>query len=194
MRPTSLALGALLFPLLLGAQSAATPAALQKGSKLIGGNASFSQESDEDTKVTSVTLQPEMLFFISDGLAVGGRLGLTRQSSDNFKSTGWSLGPAARVYLTSESRTLRPYISASARFGRTENRGGSSDVTSTSRILDAALGFTRLLGDQVGLDGELFVTNSRLSLKVSPPIGGPLDNSVTAIGVRFGFSAFLLQR
>ena len=190
----TLALCALLLPSLLAAQDTDIPEALLKGSKLVGGSASISQQRTDDNKVTFISLNPELLAFVADGFAVGGRVGLSRQSSDGGSSTGWSIGPAMRAFFAARDSRMLPYIGLSVLFGRTESKSFGTSATTTQRVLDGALGITRLLGDQVGLDAELFYTHTRFDRKFAPPIGGPSTTNFSTFGVRFGFSAFLLQR
>lgn len=193
MRAQILALLLLTGPGLLSAQQSDVPEAVRKGSKLIDGSARISRQRDDGASVTTISIQPEMLLFLADGFAAGGRVGLTRQSSDAFTSTGWTLGPAIHLYFRSDSETLLPFVGLAATFGKSRNESGGSDLTSTQRVLDGSLGVTRLLSRQVGITAEIFFTQLHFNAQVSPP--GPLlpDNDFSEFGVRFGISAFLLQ-
>lgn len=182
---------ALLFPLALHAQSSDT-GPIDKGSKLVGGSASVAVTDDENTSaVTSVTVSPNVLFFVAPRFAVGGLVGVAYSSSDNSSSTNWTLGPALRYFIAEPKATMLPFVGASVQFGRGSfSSGTSSDVTVTNLGFEGVAGITWMLARHVGLDGELFA--QRTTFKAS---GGALPTtsefSSNRFGVRFGISAFV---
>jgi hypothetical protein len=188
----TLALCAALVPSALAAQGE-IPRAIRKGSAMIGGSANFSQQRSDDTRVTSLNVNPMLLRFVGDGIAIGGSAGLSRQSSENVTTNGWSLGPAAQAFFGARTSEWLPFVVLSVRIGASETDGASGTLSSTQRVIDGAFGVMRLLGDQVGFDAELFYTDSRFSAELDfVPV--TTDSKQTRFGVRFGFSAFLLQR
>ena len=179
-------------PGLLTAQSD-IPRAVQKGGVIIGGTAGLSRQTNDGESVTTFNFNPQLLRFAADGLAIGGSAGLNYVDAGGFTSFSWSLGPGVRAFFSAADREWLPYVSLALRVGRTESESASATATTTQRVIDGAFGIMRLFGEQIGLDGELFYTDTKLTTRT--PFGaGPLESGFSNFGVRFGFSAFLLQR
>src|SRR5688572_30106969 len=74
----------------VAAQSASGPT--DRGSKLIAGSANFSRASSEGRSATSISLQPVLLHFIANRVAIGGEVGLGYTDHASGETTSWRLG------------------------------------------------------------------------------------------------------
>ena len=189
MRKLSLIAAIALTPALAAAQSASLPTAIAKGSKLVSGTAQLSRTSDEaGDAVTSISVAPNVLFFVADRFAVGGEVSLARSSSEGFTSTSWLLGPAVRYFFTTSNVRTLPFIGGSVDIGRSSAESGSSEFKAELFSAEAVAGITRLFNDNVGITADAFVRNAKQEI-TSPTPGS--EATLTAFGVRFGVSAFI---
>jgi hypothetical protein len=182
---------AFLLPVALSAQTPTSPIA--KGSMLVGGSASLSLVDDDggSDAVLSVSVLPNVLFFAANRFAIGGQLGLTYSSSDDFSATGWALGPAFRYFIAEPSAKTLPFVGASFTIGRTTISAGTGpNVNLSTTGFEGVAGITWLLVPHVGFDGELFARRATFE---SSGGGVPVtsENTQTAFGLRFGISAFV---
>ena len=171
----------------IAAQSPSLPTAISKGSKLIAGSAQLVRSSSEGGDATTISVSPNILFFVADRVALGGEASLSHTTSDGFSSTSWTLGPAARYFFaTSSARTL-PFLGGSVELGRATS--GGSDFEAQLFNVEGVLGLIRLLNDHVGVSAEAFVANRRTEV-TSPPLPDT-EVTFTTMGLRFGVAAFI---
>ena len=172
---------ALLTPAVAGAQAAA----LERGSVRVGGSvfAGVQDRADLDTEY-GASIRPDLEFFVRDGLAIGGQLGLGLQKSDQFTQTSLLVGPVATWYFVRESRT-HPFVRATASYGVYRNENELDTTTGGHWGVSGAVGLLHLLTDAVGVDASLFLDRTTADVA----FGG--DRVTTSGGLRVGFSAFL---
>ncbi len=143
----------LLVPALLLAQ-ATSP--LQRGSWALGGNMFFQNQSGDayggsGNSLTTVQLSPNVGYFISPNMAIGGVLQLSRMSQGGNAITHFAIGPEFNYYINSaKDRTqfagsFVPYVGAFFTIGKLSETHYSS-ITTTS------------FGGQLG--GLVFLSNS----------------------------------
>jgi hypothetical protein len=188
------------FALLALAVPAAAPAQdrgpVDRGSWLVGGSAGFTRETVEtesnEGTVTQFGVSPDLLYFVADRLALGGRLSLNWLDTDGGGSNGWLLGPAARLYFAPSAARTLPFVGLGVSLGKvnfesdvTDDEGGTS-----SWGLEAIAGLTWMASRQVGLTMEGFYDRVESEFDA-----GALDSETTrsTFGVRFGFAAFLFR-
>lgn len=173
----------------LVAQNAPT-SPIAKGSRLISGTASITSTSSDggSGSLTSVSFNPNVLWFVRDRVAVGGELGLGYQDGDGFSGTSWLIGPAARFFFAEPAAKLLPFVGVSVGFGRMHSESGTFEFTGTQRALELVGGATQMLARNVGLTGELFVQRTNFEVETGTTMS---DNTTTMFGLRFGVSAFL---
>lgn len=163
--------------------AAAQAPALARGSALIGGSvhASFDKTEGVDGYFAAA-LSPRVEYFVSDGFSLGGQATVSYFRQDDASSTGLGLGPAVTYYFV-RSASVHPYLRATGTYSRASYSGdlGSFDDWSVA----GSAGLLFLLGDAVGVNGELYV-----SRRVND---GLLDQEIrsTSAGFRAGVSAFV---
>jgi hypothetical protein len=182
-------LATFLLPFALGAQTPAGP--ISKGSMLVDGSAGFSHNSSSGSQSsTTISVSPEVLYFVATRLAVGGQLGLSYSKASNSSIRSWSLGPAARYYFAQpEARTL-PFVGVAAAYGSSSfSPASGTDSDQISTMLEGVGGITRMLARHVGISGELFAAWRNNEVKSGA--GPSSDFTQTTFGLRFSISAFV---
>ena len=183
-------LSVLAFATPIGAQSASGPT--DRGSKLIAGSANFSRASSEGQSVTSINLQPILLHFIANRVAIGGEVGLGYTDHANGETTSWRLGPTARFYFGGSSSKTLPYLGAALLFGSASSSSSAPiSVDSDQSIwgFEGVAGLTFMVSRQVGILGELFANRSENTFETSST--AKVTTTATNYGLRFGVAAFL---
>lgn len=166
------------------AASRAQTAALDRGSVLISGQASFvvRDEGDLDENTTSFIFLPSLQYFVAPGLAVGGELELTHSSRGDFSTTSYGIGPAMSYYFVRES-DVQPFIRGSFRIARSKSKGELSDRTSKLFGFRGAGGFLVLLSQAVGVDISVYY--DRLQYRDA------IDVDLNTFGIAIGIAAFV---
>lgn len=174
---------ALFVAALVPAAAFAQPAALSGGSVLLGGQASFSVDSDSETdeNATSLTLLPSVQYFVSPGLALGGTLRLTHTSEDDFSSTSYGAGPAISYYFVQDGG-VHPFVRASVQALRFSSGVDTNESDTNIFGFGGAAGILFLLTDGVGIDAAFYY--DRLEY------GGDSDFNTSSLGLALGVSAF----
>lgn len=168
------------------AMAAGQSSALDRGSLLVDGNASFVSAGVEgaDTRNTILSVRPGVKYFIIPRLAVGGQLLVGYASGGDVTRTSLGIGPAMDYYFGALSNALHPFVSGSIFLGteRTDRPGFDTDVRQV-RYRGAA-GVLYLFTEQVGLNGALFYE------KTEDTVG---DDAVgrDSYGLSFGVAAFV---
>lgn len=180
----TLAILALLAPATLHAQ-----AALDQGSLQVGGSASVSsaKTSGSDSRTTSLTLAPTVLYFAQHGLAVGGSLLLSHTSQDGASGTTWSIGPSAAYYFDTGDESLHPFVQGTVAFGKSTSDAdvGNTSVSSTVSMTEfrADAGILKLVTGSVGITVAAFYDRVNF--------GDDGDGHNERIGATAGFAIFV---
>jgi hypothetical protein len=166
---------------LLPVSASAQSYAVDRGSVLVGGSASWTSADTGDSdggRLSTLLLNPSVLYFVAPGLALGGDATLARYARDDYSSTSVGVGPAIAYYFGGSRRSLYPFLSANVHYARS----GLGDGTSGSAwSYSGSAGAVAMLADAVGINGSLFYRNERDDL-------GDWRNTV---GLAFGISAFV---
>ena len=169
-------------PLAAGAQAPA----LEKGSYALGGSAGFNIESSgSGDNALTIAAIPRVEYFLVDGLALGGHVGVSRFARGDDSSTSFHLGPIVSYYFVQDGRA-HPFVRALASYVHSNFSFSVGDGSSDSLALTGAVGLLYMLSDAVGVDAQLFVR--RRSLESS--FGAEAE--ATQGGMEIGFSAFVL--
>jgi hypothetical protein len=147
------ALIAAVLPARVSAQAYAT----DRGSFIVGGSAGTSTNTftidlegePESERVSLVHLAPQALYFVTPGLALGGRVSASLISDDEDTSTQLGVGPQVAYYFGRGERPYYPYLSAGVSYEDVAN-----DEAGVGANAQAGLVF--LLARGVGLDTSLF--------------------------------------
>jgi hypothetical protein len=186
---------------------------VQKGSKMVGvglSTISITSSNNENTYSYSTTvydskgnsfsfsIYPNMAWFVANGLAIGGSVGLglstSSSTSTNTSSTATtdytsiqpslSIGPYARYYIGSSTKG-RPFVHANFQFGlyggksTSESSTGSSSETLLKPYLDlntgVSFGYEYFISEYVGLYISLGVNYERykITYDYQPSSGTP---------------------
>jgi hypothetical protein len=155
---------------------------VDRGSVLIGGDASFTSvgidNGASDGRVSQLSVNPNGQYLIRPGLAVGGDVLFTYVSDDGSNTTRYGVGPAVTYFFGRGERSYYPFVSGS--FGVTHARDDNLDEDRTQTSYRGAGGLLVMLSRSVGVSGELFYQH--------------IDNAqlqTNTFGIAFGISAFV---
>ncbi len=118
---------------------------------MFGGDATFysfitEREVQETSRSTSITVNPNINYFVIDKLAVGLKIG----TSFNKNNTSWAIGPVARYYFLDTDNIFNIFTEAGFRYGRNIPKGGINSSSGTGYT--AKLGMVAFLNQSVGLE------------------------------------------
>lgn len=150
--------------LIIAQQSSAQ---FNKGRILAGGTVRFDSDKSKDKtgsttvddyKATSVTLAPNVGYFIIDKLAVGGRLSLSSttlkdagNSGVKSSSSGFTISPFVRYYLDPGI-----FFQGQVGFGTSKNKITSPPVTTettyATSVWEVGAGYAYFLNDNVAVE------------------------------------------
>jgi len=104
---------ALVFAVALPVTAAAQTHALDRGSFLVGGGASFTRAGGEINgesvdPTTQLFFAPRLMYFLRPGLALGGEATVMRSKSDDGTATSYGIGPAVAYYFGASPTRARP--------------------------------------------------------------------------------------
>jgi hypothetical protein len=170
---------------------------IARGSRLIGGSANVARvmiEEDDgtETRYTTMSVNPMLLWFIRDRLAIGGEVGLGRTVGKDFRSTSLRIGPAVRLFFAQPLAKTLPFLGAAVTFGSENSRFGTTDLDGSQEELELVAGATQMVARHVGLTGELFLGRVNTESDFDGDFGPfSSESKVTTFGVRFGITAFV---
>ena len=173
---------------------------VDRGSWIVGGNASLISRSNDadDGRTTSAFLSPRAQYFVRPGLALGGNVSFSYSSGDDLSTTGIGVGPTVSYYFGRDIRPVYPFVSASfsvirlsikfdfdvPEFERPPEFDTNLDETTTSYIWDLSAGAVVMIAKNVGLTGAVFYQQQNVDRNNDLLIVGNLDSN--AFGLRFG--------
>jgi outer membrane protein len=159
------------------------------------------EEPDPD-KLTTLTLQPKIGYFLVDNLAVGVDFSLSmlnyRSGSEDeemkYKSSVLAAGPFVRYYF--KGGKVTPYLEATALFGSVKNKYESDtewmdDEEYTSKIhsFEGGFGIAIPVGNRSAFD--LMAGYNSFTMKDKEENEDNTRNIIGSFGLRFGFVFFL---
>ncbi|RYY68120.1 MAG: hypothetical protein EOO13_13155 [Chitinophagaceae bacterium] len=90
----------------------------QKGNWLVGGNAGFTSQKQDDFKTTTITFNPNAGYFVMDDLAIGANVQLSSiKDDDDDAVTTVALGPFVRYYFVDIGPKAKLFANGSFGFG-----------------------------------------------------------------------------
>lgn len=174
----------LLVPLGVSAQEGP----ISKGSKVVGGSASFASlggdlyENGDGDRLTSLALSPAALFFVSDGLALGGTLTVERESQGDFDATTLGLGPTVAYYFGEADSDSYPFLSGTVSYANLSTSG----VDASGFGFNATAGIVFMLSRTVGLTAAATYRIENLEVdQANDSFGG------NTFAIALGIDAFL---
>ena len=175
----------MVMPCLLTAQEATG-----KGSRLIGGSASFTHttgkyyENENGDGRTHLIINPSALYFVSPGLGLGGSLLYDRFSQGDSNTTQLGIGPKAAYFMGSGGTSLIPFGTVSFLYNSGKT---SSEIKITNTILMFELGIMKMVAKNVGLSAAAFFQTLSFKQENFDAVKG------TVLGINFGINTFLLK-
>ena len=159
-------------------------AQLKKGNLLIGGNVGLNLQFDQRDNAFSLFLNPQVLSFVSDNVAVGGALGLNYFTAGDFSSFGLSVLPSGRIYFPGEKDNLAFFVDGQVGVQLLNSSFGAGFGSDTDTALAFAFGpgVSFFLSDDVAIDTGLSFNR----------IGGVVD--ISTLNVNVGFQLFLNRK
>src|SRR5262245_31900026 len=120
-----------LFATFLLVSSKAMFAQVDQGQWMVGGSAGFDHASQGDNKMTTISLAPNLGYFVINQLAVGLRPEFsyhktktkTITGTATSSSTDWSLAPFVRYYFMPSGEKINVFGDASYGFGSSKTKG-----------------------------------------------------------------------
>lgn len=173
----------ILFSAILLVTSLASNAQLSKGDVMIGGSlANFNFKFD---KFTSLSITPNALWFIQDGLAVGGyaKFGFNHDKGASGSIYSYGIGPSARYYISNHLN-----LSSQAQFFLEANAGfeGENNTVIDSTTNGLGFGFgpgiTYFINSNIGLEAKL---------KYEGLVGFGSDTYTNGLALSVGFQIYL---
>jgi hypothetical protein len=188
---------ALTVPFLCLAVSSTSLAQTTKGSFLLGGSLEFSKSSDEITfsfinygddsfefKSTSITMRPNISYFVIDGLALGlitpFSYSSAKMEEEKISGITYAIGPMVRYYfLLGSDWAIFPEVSYS--YGWNKKNGRDHNLYSNEVILfpgvregntkdfQSGVGLVYFLHPNIGLEGKFYYQSTRTTYYFGDP-------------------------
>ena len=187
--------------LLAGAGAQALPAQrspIHRHSIQVAGSARLTHTRDigNDRGWTTFELTPRIGYFIANGLAVNANLRFERTSLSAEHLTGWGVGPGLTYYVDLHSRHFYPFVSGRTLFTWDKISGlqpdGTTSRKNTNRVWLVSGGGLFMLGQHVGITGEIFYEHERFSAEAFIFTGvSEQVNSSETYGLQWGVAAFI---
>jgi hypothetical protein len=146
----------------------------------------FGSSSSEDN-LTSISLTPGVMYFVSDNLGVGANLTLSTYKYKESESSGSTIifGPQVRYYFAEG-----PFAQASIGFGSQTSKNASFDTKDGIFQWELGVGYSVRISDTVLLDPMIGYGSQKLTDK-------DLDDYFTTFSglfVRLGFTVILVNQ
>jgi len=137
---------------------------IQKGSWMLGGNATFTSTkfSDIGGSTTNIELSPNVGYFFINQLAGGINLSLTSSKEEDYDAeTLWALSPFLRYYFLPPARKVNVFLEGSYGFGAFSVSGESASINQYSFMAGPAIFLTPAVALEFGIGytsvgGELY--------------------------------------
>jgi long-subunit fatty acid transport protein len=179
-----------------------------KGSFLIGGDASFTSSTTSsngnETKLTQISINPTVGYFIIDNLVVGASLPMSYAKSKfsltqfDSKTTSLTLGPLVRYYIPVGKVAF--FAEGIYAFGIIDTEWPIFDPIMGSIVvmnnngkdkkLSLGIGTTYFVNESVGIEVGLFYTHRKTEYENSEIIP---DYDTEAFNIRVGLQFYLVR-
>jgi hypothetical protein len=158
--------------------------AVDKGSMLVGGSAGFTSIGgdaiDEDgDRVSVFVINPDLLFFVSPHVALGGAVSVVSVSFGGESNTTFGIGPTVGYYFGNENSKTYPFIK-----GRFIYTNDADDFSETDFQFEGGAAF--MIAKNVALTGSAFYL-----IQSFKPEGADESISGNTFGIQFGIEAFV---
>ncbi len=169
------------------------PDALMKGSWELGGGFWWNSASGDlygDDGVTTMMLDPEIGYFIMDGLAIGIELGMENRTAGDATNSEFGFGPGIAYYLPMAMGPGHMYGELAYMMeSKTENSGvaGADDQKHSYSHIVLGLGYDVMLSDHTAVFGEFYYDMA--SGKMTDPTETDAESG-SNMGIMIGLKVF----
>ena len=177
----STSLNVYLNPEMRGTRKTALPN-LQAGTLLIGGTSASAQFGISSPRsgaanLNSLTIAPNLLYFVNSRFALGGALALGLSGNQLFSTTLFGLSPKVRYDLNTDRHRLL-FLSGSYHYDRVKVKYGEQEQDEKTSRASLALGLN-----------SFFTSN--LALELAPNVNYNFDDESLQVGLDLGIQFFL---
>jgi outer membrane protein len=153
-------------------------AQIGQGTVLLGGVGGFDIQLEDPDNIISFDLFPDVGFFVTDNIAVGGSLGFGYSKRGDHSNTSFSIAPFGRIYFGGDGGPAF-FIHAQAGYFTSKAKDDTFETTFNGPFFSGGPGVAIFLSDEIAID--LSVLYNRES--------GDFDTD--DIGLFFGVQAYL---
>lgn len=151
------------------------------GDVFISGTVGIHSESEGDVKFNAFTIAPKVGFFVTENIAIGGKLGFTSAKAEaplteDEKYTEFSIGAFGRYYATPAS-DFSFFAELGADFSNTKSeQAPAPDYKTTGFNIGLAPGVSYFISENFALEASIGVLNYNTN---KPDNGGNPDSTDT---------------
>lgn len=115
--------------------------AIDKGSTIVAGMASFTSQGgdlyadSDDNRATSLTISPIVNHFFAPNVAIGAAVAYTREAQDDNSYHTLGIGPTLSYFIGAAKSATFPYLSAGIRYYNIGNEGDEHDTIGGTDIV-----------------------------------------------------------
>lgn len=156
--------------------------AVDKGSFIIGGSASFSSFGGDirgDDRVSIISINPLLGYFVIPNLAIGGTFSYTSYSWDDESNSSFGLGPSVAYFIGDQNSKTYPFIGGSFIYTSDDD-----DYTKTDFRFTGGAAF--MIAKNVAVTGSVYYMMESLKYE-----GAEESISGNTFGIELGITAFV---
>lgn len=142
-----------------------------KGSTLIGGLASFSVTNVSGSTLTSLTVVPNAIFFLSSGIGLGFDMSFSWASAEKSSATSIAIGPKFMLAFGKAETNTYPYL------------GFGLNYLSMSRTYESYSWYSSITTKTVSTSGNIIKIGFGLMLKIGENLVLPVEFGVVITNV-----------
>ncbi len=172
--------------------------AVDKGSILLGGSASYTSSrtrvgaAEQQDRINNLALSPRAQLFVAPGLGVGAEVDFSRSSTAGQSATAIGGGPIVGYYFGRGPRLWHPFLEASgAALHRSRNNGLLGDEGNTEWQWRGTAGLLFLLSHGVGVNTGVFYQGTHTRQAQFTPQRTEVNVDSNTYGLAIGISAFV---
>ncbi len=157
-----------------------------KGQIMVGGNAGFSTQSEDDFKTSSIRFAPNVGYFFINNFAGGLRLNMSNTNTTmgdiDTKSSSMMVSPFLRYYFLPATQKMNVFADASYGFGQAKYDNEITETKTKSNAYSISAGPAFFLTPNTALELMLSYTSTKIENQ---------DDRTNVIGFGIGFQIHL---
>jgi hypothetical protein len=147
-----------------------------KGSVMVYGSFAYSSAGghlyeDDGDRLSTLQFNPSVSYFVTPGLALGGKFLLSRTSQGDASLTGFGIGPHLLYFIGGNKPkdkvkgTTYPYLGTTFLYSRATAGEDDEDLTISGTMFSFGFGVCHMLSNSVGLVGEAAYQIDNMTVK-----------------------------